>query len=78
MLLEQSQAVTDAVALVDVAAAGFFARQGALRHLDELLHQCLSPAHRIDDTGTENGSQRRRYPGHGGQGTVRVSDGGAA
>ena len=68
MLVEVAQAVADQIALLDADTARLFLRQGPLGDLDQLLHQCLAPAHGVDDTGTKHGSRtRRRLLGHGGE-----------
>ena len=56
VLIEQTQAVADQIALLNVAVDRLVTRQGALRYLDKLPHQGLAPAHGIDDAGTKNRS----------------------
>ena len=71
MLVQQAQAVTDQIALLNVADGRLLPRQRTLGDLDQLLHQRLAPAHGVDDAGAEYSSRRRSRLGHGGEGRTR-------
>ena len=70
MLVQQAQAVTDQIALLDIADDRLLTRQGPLRDLDQFLHQRLAAAHGVDDTGAENSSRTRSSLGHGGEESI--------
>ena len=71
VLVQQAQAVTDQIALLNVAAARLITGQRPLRDFDQFPHEHLAPTHGVDDTGTENGSRTRRGLGHGGEESSR-------
>ncbi|MNS86959.1 hypothetical protein D3C72_1208810 [compost metagenome] len=72
VLIKKTQAVADQVALLDIAVAGLFLRQGTLRDLDQLPHQRLAATHGVDNTGAENGFRTGRCLGHGGIGRKKI------